>query len=593
MKKDNAGYYNIGLVMAGAVTAGAFTGGVINYLLNTLELWEQEYQRFPDATPKPNVRIETMTGASAGSIAAAVTLLSLVTKRNEEVLLDQPLDPEKSLQYYTWVDYGLENSDEIIEKIFSTNDIRNEEVKSILNTHFIDQLIEKLGKILNDSTHYKLPNYIRSDIEILMTLSNLRGVPLDLYFSNDASTAAHTMSYHKAYAYFQFNKKSSDASTLKLDLRDKESLELFLNCARASGAFPIGLRSVPFEKIPKDYIQANLQQIFGEEICLEPRIEEDYKFLAVDGGMTNNEPIAEAIKILRRKKDSDDPVIMIDPFPNYLANNEPNNDYDLKADSLKDIIPQLYHTLRNQVLFKEKDIAQLFDKDSDNKMIWPTRYNENGKALRNPIATGALGGFSGFFDKSFREHDFMLGMKNCQNFIRYYFSQDIDKAENWASASAIDKFSFTDQFGNKKIPIIPDYRITNREEATGAFLPRLREHHSFPSYPSVSQKELINDRLKPVIKKRVQSVVSSLLKKQDGKDKTKPPYITQSELSKGLLAKLIPRGIKNWFLKDQIVNATVPMILDNISRYLYEHDLFNDVFPRPDTTLDQDEDIVA
>ena len=40
--------------------------------------------------------------------------------------------------------------------------------------------------------------------------------------------------------------------------------------------------------------------------------------------------------------------------------------------------------------------------------------------MPTPIACGALGGFSGFFARAFREHDFVLGQRNCQWFLEKY-----------------------------------------------------------------------------------------------------------------------------------------------------------------------------
>ena len=44
------------------------------------------------------------------------------------------------------------------------------------------------------------------------------------------------------------------------------------------------------------------------------------------------------------------------------------------------------------------------------------------KNERYAIATGVLGGFGGFLDESFRAHDYQLGRRNCQKFLRDIFS---------------------------------------------------------------------------------------------------------------------------------------------------------------------------
>jgi len=159
-----------------------------------------------------------------------------------------------------------------------------------------------------------------------------------------------------------------------------------------------------------------------------------YEFLAVDGGMTNNEPIAEVQRILAdfetkrigEVTESKNPIILIDPFPSLkMSENKP---YCIDNDAVSEILLPLYQTLKNQTLFKENDLMDLLDDESFKTMIWPTRRDENGVLQENAIASGALDGFGGFLDKDYRIHDYMLGMKNCQNFLRYYFCQKYEDA---------------------------------------------------------------------------------------------------------------------------------------------------------------------
>jgi hypothetical protein len=44
------------------------------------------------------------------------------------------------------------------------------------------------------------------------------------------------------------------------------------------------------------------------------------------------------------------------------------------------------------------------------------------KVQRYAIASGLLGGFGGFVARSFRDHDFQLGRRNCQWFLRSSFA---------------------------------------------------------------------------------------------------------------------------------------------------------------------------
>ncbi len=629
---------HIGLVLAGAVTAGAYTAGVLDYLLNTLDLWYEKHAEDPKNVAKPNVIIDAITGASAGSIVAAVTLMALATKRYKNVDDPTNLESDKNLLFDTWVNLGLPRHESMTNKLFATSDLENGHVKSMLNTNFIGDMIDKLTTEWKVTDVQPMPAYIKSDLKVLMTLSNLRGVPLELSFSSGNGAIAHTMSYHKAFAYFTLDKKDKDPTTFSLDLKKIEDVKLMLHCSRASGAFPIGLKSVPFKEISKEYIEANLAQIF-KGANIKPRIEEPYQFLAVDGGMTNNEPIAEAFRILNPKpesppleqrvsdilkngkeqglsaeeqlanidntlkeeKRSNKPIIMIDPFPNFSfpeGENATLSEKELEEKYLNDglvhVIPRLYDTLRNQVLFKESDIADLFSNDSQKGMIWPTRYKD-GKKYRNAIASGALGGFAGFFRREFLEHDYMLAQKNCQRFLRNYFYQDYDQS-GWPQVMK-DKFAYVSDEGKQSLPIIPDYKVESYDATKKLFLPEIQ----VGDFPKVSYEDLILSDLRPKIARRVTAIMDKL--EEEMKKKKEPdhssknantitaehPWLLKSKpfnewlrnsLLGDLVIKILVWAAKKW-LKGQVNRWITNQIILDMSR----HGLFRNDENEPDNVL--------
>ena len=120
---------HIGLVLAGPVTAGAYTAGVLDYLLNTLDLWYEKHAEDPKNVAKPNVIIDAITGASAGSIVAAVTLMALATKRYKNVDDPTNLESDKNLLFDTWVNLGLTRHKSMTNKLYAISDLINEHVK--------------------------------------------------------------------------------------------------------------------------------------------------------------------------------------------------------------------------------------------------------------------------------------------------------------------------------------------------------------------------------------------------------------------------------------------------------------------------------
>ena len=503
---DPQGKLHLGLVMAGAVSAGAYTGGVLDYLFNTLDPWEKEYKKNPDTTIEPNVIIDTITGASAGSMAAAAAILSLATGRYKPATLDKPFNSEDNLQYYAWVEYGLKKDESILDLLVSESDLADGKIYSLLNSSFIDQLGDRLQNFIQETENIHYPSFLSEHFEVLMTVTNLRGVEVKLKFDTVDTPIAHVMSYHKGYVHFKNARGRVSDDCYPLDLRDKKSLERFIQAARASGAFPLGLKSVPFERVDPKYIKANLKKLFdNDDIWEAPKA--PYDFLAVDGGMMNNEPIAETLGILDQTNER--ALLVIDPFPHPQKAEE----FDISKNTIFDIVPQLYSALRNQAIFKEKDLQDLLTDNSPLKMIWPARgfkKDEHGNDTdekKPTIATGAFGGFAGFFHPSFRVHDYHLGQKNCQHFLRRYFFLPVEEVEDKWTKEQIDKFKFKDSFGNVVVPIIPDYRITGNQPSGMGFVPEIESSPNFPKYPTVTKKELLEETIRPRLTKRVKLLV--------------------------------------------------------------------------------------
>src|SRR5579883_2253275 len=78
--------FHIALNMAGAVSAGAYTAGVLDFLVEALDEWYEakESQRAAHGDdiqwwtiPAHDVRLDVMSGASAGGMCAAIGAVAL------------------------------------------------------------------------------------------------------------------------------------------------------------------------------------------------------------------------------------------------------------------------------------------------------------------------------------------------------------------------------------------------------------------------------------------------------------------------------------------------------------------------------------
>jgi hypothetical protein len=135
----------------------------------------------------------------------------------------------------------------------------------------------------------------------------------------------------------------------------------------------------------------------------------------------NNEPLELARKRLAGEKqrnprggtEADKAVLMIDPFPSEIVFDP---DYAPPKD-LFGLVMSLFTALKNQSRFKPDELMlAAYDGNYSRYLIAPKR----GEA-EHPIACGSLGGFGGFLKHEFRRHDFFLGRRNAQAFLRRHF----------------------------------------------------------------------------------------------------------------------------------------------------------------------------
>ena len=87
---DDAQVFQIGLTMAGAISAGAYTAGVLETLLEAMDLHNNRYERGQagepdppgDPFPKHKVVLRVISGTSAGGMSAGLGIASLIDARS-------------------------------------------------------------------------------------------------------------------------------------------------------------------------------------------------------------------------------------------------------------------------------------------------------------------------------------------------------------------------------------------------------------------------------------------------------------------------------------------------------------------------------
>lgn len=463
MNKNGNPDFEIALVLAGAVSAGAYTAGVIDYLLDALEKWNEAKESGADV-PKHNVRIKVIAGASAGGMTAAMTAVEIrrrATKQRRD---------GKSVFYEAWV----EKID--IKRLLDTNDLENDSndevwngkrkpVLSLLNSSVIDEIADEILKV-EKGPWRRLP-YVTEPLKMYLTLSNLRGIPYKFDLAGE-SGFPYEMTSHADYQYLEIGRETSNKEWDKLK-----------QAAIATGAFPIGLSARIIRRTKDEYkerlkkdgiVVSDLMQVGQDD-------EPNFDFVAVDGGLLNNEPLElakaalyarernqsdntpqsltaqeeindEILRILAKQRRlivedlPDDPalakaldhlkelkgksmrkaIIMVDPFPNISPHTSGPESDDL---ALHNILLPLFSAMRSQAMFKPEELLQGTSKDIlDRFLIAPIRHRKSdpGVIEEHPIASGFFGGFGGFLSRDFRKHDYYLGRRNCQEFLMRYFT---------------------------------------------------------------------------------------------------------------------------------------------------------------------------
>ena len=510
--KNQERVFEIGLVMAGAVSAGAYTAGVIDFLLEALE----NYAKAGHKEHKHNVKLKVMSGASAGGMQTTITAVTLHQKKSGTYT--------DSLGRDAWINQVH------IDALLEENDLNAHfEVRSLLDSSIIEKISrDYITDQVNDSDSWEEDlSYIDKSFKIFLTLTNLRGLPYEFELDGNAGFK-FGMREHADYLYKEITGETSS-----------EEWEELRESTVATGAFPLGLSARMISR-KIDYYQDrrnNDNRSISPFFKTMDNNEDMYKFIAVDGGVLNNEPLELARKALY--KDEDNPenqieellekglilleklrmeesnsyaslrdrllesyaaksinkaIILIDPFPNTLktkVNPKPG------ALALWKLPTRIIGAIRGQAMFKPEELVFTGHKDNFNRFaIAPVRYDDKGgKITENAIACGFFEGFGGFFEKAFRQHDYELGKRNCQNFLskyfvlpQKYFSQNVAFANNQASIGEEEASYF---------PIIPLYGTSEDE------IPQ-------PDWPALSSASWKNT--KKLLTRRIHAVLGRSFK---------------------------------------------------------------------------------
>lgn len=518
--------FHLGLCLAGSVSAGAYTAGVLDYLFETLQKWEErKKQNLPD-TPSHDVKISVIGGASGGGmsgILAATTLQNDIEpvpfpKTLDEVLAERP----GNKLYHSWVD--MLGSD-MFSLMLDTSDIQKNNILSLLNSDFIDKMADDLVRC-EVNTIKVMPEYIYNPLKMFVTLTNLAGFPYEISYRGNTKLDKYYMAVHNDYACFQMKGDNKNDGWLNLDFFTGENVESAKQAAMATGAFPALLKSRIVRRKAKEVNAMKWMQF------VDPVSGDEYVTQNVDGGLLNNEPFDKVRFVLNEITGQKDPVanndpdqiessiLLVDPFPS-----EKPSEFKIDTHVLK-TLGYTIDCLIGQGRAKPGDLAKSVNPYLAGQfLIAPSRRVpcEDGQEQQiqgeKAIASAALNGFGGFINKQFRVHDYFLGRYNCEIMLRDYFvipESSVDKNPIFREGyTGVDKSRFCvikkekqivngkeTEVEKKQYPIIPVFT-----ERAGKF--PIPIFSSGTNWPVISVKEV--ERFQPLIRRRAQAVLLNLL----------------------------------------------------------------------------------
>jgi len=487
--------FEIALVLGGTVSAGAYTAGALDFLIEALDAWT-DAKRAADGPPVPrhDVVLRVIAGTSGGGVNAAIAARALAYDF-PHVARATPADSAAGNPFYdTWIDQltlsGMLGTDDL--------DAPGATAVSLLNGTVIDSAAAKL---LSFATPALKPRpYLGQPLRLILTLTNLNGIPYCIGFNDvnlpDGSTASLHESYvdHADYARFAvvypgqtLDSPRPDELVLGFDgaqLAQAIDWPSFGQFALGTSAFPLGFPPRRLSR-PLEHYRYRVVAVPGGDdpgavkyLPLIPDwdaiqdwagggLPDDYQFLAVDGGATDNEPIELARTALagiggRNPRDgmkANRGVVLIDPFAGAASMAPP------LTIALPDLAGSLVSTFTEQTRYDTRDLLLAGYPDVYSRfMITALRGSNVGDPA---LATAGMDAFIGFACDAFRCHDYLLGRKNCQDFLRTQFvlPQASPVFTGRLDGVALGDFLIQDD-NDQYLPIIPLVGPASVPEAT-------------------------------------------------------------------------------------------------------------------------------
>ncbi|WP_370154258.1 hypothetical protein [Ferrovibrio sp.] len=495
--------FEIVLVNAGAVSGGAYTAGALDFLYEALDQWTRAKADAAagngPAVPDHDVILRGAAGASAGAIGNALTAIAPwhgihpvrdLVRRDPDGTLSGVAAAEDaaSWQVNEFFRSWVIEADRI--SLFGTSDLEREAtVPSLLNADMVDAIGDGLiGRLTEAAPAPPQYPFIAADYRLTLCVTNLPGLPYRIAMGGLAGTDGQTVTTHGDYVAFRVSglgagaARSDPAPAASLPppapaMRD-DWLPLTAAVA-ASAAVPVGFRARPVAQpadvylqrpwtVPADPASGRHTDLRHIPPAWDP-MPAEYAYWAIDGGIVDNAPVELGRQILagagsrnpRDARQAHRALLLIDPFPDAPPPYRPPG----PMPGMLAVAGSLFGLWWQQTRFDPAELETAAAEPVRSRfMLAPVRVAAGGERFigARALCAGGLGGFAGFLAQRYRLHDYQLGRRNMQKFLRDHFTLDPENAVfgGWPArqpeaAAAFFARDHDDRPERHEFPVIP------------------------------------------------------------------------------------------------------------------------------------------
>lgn len=484
------GVFEVAIACCGGTSTGPYVAGVLDFIWEAFEEWRAAAAK--GQAPAHQVRIRNLVGASAGGLSlglAALATLKAFPHVYDDALWaryapGEPQPKSSNPHYLAWVeeitlDRLLSHPEEIeTGQIYLFHSTPTEICDTVLQ--LVDQAPTAHGH-----------DFVHDPLELRATIGNLQGVPYALNFNSfggGAQVVTQWLEMHRDNIAFGVRTHevggvaddtigpAPDAHDLSLQTFPPPGPPpperiLFREAMVATSAIPLifAVTEVPQSPIVYQWRSAYWDRARNVAVVDQPvwppgLPKDPVNYAATDGGLFDNRPFNLAHQRLagvrgENPQSADEAcraVIMVDP----LADDREPPPANPTASQVFDVVRRLVLSPVLQDRLDTLDLAQIKDETIFSRfMIAPCREspldaNVNWRPSKS-LLSAPLDAFLGFCAKPYREHDFLLGRRNAQQFLRQHFALPeghrlFAGTSGWSQADVI-----VDAHGARFRPLVP------------------------------------------------------------------------------------------------------------------------------------------